>query len=82
MGSKWQRTQRAKHHHHSMAALLLRYAHLTQEQMATAIESDILRMVSLMDAEAAARVMERIAWRLRHGAGSSAAGTTSGSGAS
>jgi hypothetical protein len=61
----WQKAQRAKHHHHSLAALLLRYSHLTQDQMATAVEADVLRMVSLMDAEAAAKVMERIAARLR-----------------
>jgi hypothetical protein len=61
--------QRVKHHHHSLNALLLRYTHLTQEQQATAIESDVLRMVSLMDAEAAIRVMGKIIARLKSGKG-------------
>lgn len=57
--------KRMKHHHHSLSALLLRYSHLTQDQMATAIEADVLLMVSLMDAGAAALVMDKIARKLR-----------------
>ena len=58
-------SQRRKHHHHKVNSLLLRYRHLTQEQQATAIEADVLIMVSLMDGEAAAKVMEQIAAKLR-----------------
>ena len=58
--------KRVKHHHHSLSALLLRYSHLNQDQMASAVEGDILQIVALMDAEAAARVMEKVAQKLRN----------------
>jgi hypothetical protein len=61
----WQK-QHHHHHQHRLTALLVQYAHLTLEQRMEAFERDVLALAETLPKEKAARILDRIADRLKH----------------
>jgi len=57
--------RRKAHHHHRLHALLIQYAHLTDEEKAEAMEADILEIASMLDGAQAARVLDKIREKFR-----------------
>ena len=62
---KWQK-QHHHHHHERLNALVIQYEHLNLEQRLEAFERDVLILAETLPKEKAARVLDRIADRLKH----------------
>jgi hypothetical protein len=61
----WQK-QHHHHHQHRLTALLVQYSHLNLEQRMEAFERDVLAFAETLPKEKAARVLDKIADRLKH----------------
>lgn len=61
----WQK-QHHHHHHQRLAALVIQFEHLTLEQRTEAFERDVLALAETLPKEKAARILDRIADRLKH----------------
>jgi hypothetical protein len=61
----WQKRNR-HHHHQRLESLLVQFAHLTLEQRIEAFETDVMALAETLPKEKAARILDRIADRLKH----------------
>jgi hypothetical protein len=61
----WQK-QHHHHHHQRLNALVIQYEHLNLEQRLEAFDRDVIVLAETLPKEKAARILDRIADRLKH----------------